>query len=528
MNARLPAPLLYFLGCILFIAACSSQNREQGYVYYRLEANPSTLDPALIVDVSGGGIAAKLFNGLVRLDEHLQIAPDIAETWSVSSDGLVYAFKLKQDVSFSNGRMVNAEDFRFSFERILHPRSRSPNTWVLDKLSGADAFMRGETDYVDGIRVIDDYRLELRLSRPFSPFLNLLAMAAAYVVPSEEVRKQGPDFSTHPVGTGPFMLREWMQDREIRLVRRDDYHDETAKVDGIIYRIIPEDLTAIAEFELGNLDLLTVPASEYARIQNDKRMKQCMSSQKSLNTYYVGFNCSRPPFNRQIARKAVSMAIDRQKILQTIYENRGRLASGPVPDSLRDWSEPAPYPYDEAKARNLLVREKIQDREILFYVTADQEIVDIAEIIQWYLKKVGLRVVIRQLEWSAFKEATSRGEADLFYLSWWADYSDPENFLFPLFHSSNHGAAGNRTRYANHEVDLLIERGQRSLDKGVRKEYYRGAEEVIVSDAPWVFLWHSNEYIVRTPRVKNYKTYPIYSMDKGTDIRIEIPNTECE
>jgi peptide/nickel transport system substrate-binding protein/oligopeptide transport system substrate-binding protein len=311
-------------------------------------------------------------------------------------------------------------------------------------------------------------------------------------------------------------------------MRRDDYHDETAKVDGIIYRIIPEDLTAVTEFELGNLDVLTIPASEYARIQNDEKMKHLISSQKGLNTYYIGFNCSRPPFNRKIVRKAVSMAIDRQKILETIFESRGRLASGPVPDTLRNWNQPTPYKYDQAKARSLLSAENIQEKEIFFYITADQEIVDIAEIIQWYLQKVGLRVTIRQLEWSAFKEATTRGEADMFYLSWWADYSDPENFLFPLFHSSNFGSPGNRTQYSNPIVDSLIEKGQNVLDMKSRESYYMKAEEIIVDDAPWVFLWHRNEYVVRNPWVRNYKTYPIYSMDKGTEIRIETFNTEYD
>ena len=513
-----------FFICIVIAFGCSSENRELGYVYFRLNINPSTLDPALIVDVNGGILAAKLFNGLVKLDETLQVQPDIAETWSVSNDGTIYLFKLKRDITFSNHRAVTAGDFLYSFERILHPQSRSPNTWVLDKLSGADAFMRGETDHVDGIRVVDDYTLELRLSHPFSPFLNLLAMPAAYVVPYEEVKKWGPDFSSHPVGTGPFVLKEWLQNRAIRLIRRDDYHDETAKVDGIIYRIIPEDLTAVTEFEIGNLDVLTIPASEYARIQNDERMKHLISSQKGLNTYYIGFNCSRRPFNSKIVRKAVSMAIDRQKILETIFENRGRLASGPVPDTLRNWTQPTPYKYDQAKARSLLSAENMQEKEIFFYITADQEIVDIAEIIQWYLQKVGLRVTIRQLEWSAFKEATTRGEADLFYLSWWADYSDPENFLFPLFHSANFGSPGNRTRYANPIVDVLIEKGQYVRDMKSRESYYMRAEKIIVDDAPWVFLWHRNEYIVRNPWIKNYKTYPIYSMDKGTEIRIETFN----
>jgi peptide/nickel transport system substrate-binding protein/oligopeptide transport system substrate-binding protein len=153
-----------------------------------------------------------------------------------------------------------------------------------------------------------------------------------------------------------------------------------------------------------------------------------------------------------------------------------------------------------------------------FYITADQEIIDIAEVIQFYIRDIGINVRIKQLEWSAYKEAINRGEPDMFYLGWWADYPDPENFLFPLFHSSNHGPAGNRTRYTNPVVDSLIEEGQRTSEDKKRELLYKKAEGIIVSEAPWVFLWHRTDFTIRQPWVKNHKTYPIYSMDKGTEI----------
>jgi ABC-type transport system substrate-binding protein len=151
-------------------------------------------------------------------------------------------------------------------------------------------------------------------------------------------------------------------------------------------------------------------------------------------------------------------------------------------------------------------------------VSADQDVVDIAEVIQYYLKKVGLDVRIKQLEWSAYKSALNNGEADMFWIGWWADYPDPENFLFPLFHSSNHGAGGNRSRYTNKEVDRLIEAGQGAADPSDANRYYRAAEKIITSDCPWVFFWHRTDFTLRQPWVKQYKIYPIYSMDKGVEV----------
>ncbi len=396
---------LFITGCLLLcLTACSSQNRLDGYIYYRLNTNPTTLDPALIVDVTGGSISAKLFNGLVRIGDDLSIKPDIAKRWSISADGLTYTFNLNQNIFFSNKREVNANDFKYFFKRILDPKSKSPNTWVFEKILGAKDFMKGKTDDVEGIKVIDDYTLEIRLEKPFSPFLSLLTMTAAYVVPKEEVERWGPDFSSHLVGTGPFTLKEWLPNREIKLEKRDDYFDRPPDIKGIIYRMIPEDLTAVTEFEASNIDVLTIPVSEYSRYKNDHTKQNLISSMKGINTYYLGLNCSRPPFSSPRLRKAMNYAIDKKKILNTIYERRGRLASGPVPDIMRKWNVSSHYEYNPEKAKELIKKEMLDGITVNFYIIADQEIIDIVEVIQSYIRAIGIEVRIKQLEWSAFME----------------------------------------------------------------------------------------------------------------------------
>ncbi|MDD1749613.1 MAG: ABC transporter substrate-binding protein [Methanothrix sp.] len=510
---------IFFIILIFFnFHSCSVKNRLQGYVYYRLNSDPTTLDPALIVDVTGGYISAKIFNGLVKLDENLNVIPDIAESWEVSGRGTEYIFHLKKNVKFTNNREVTVDDFKYSFKRILSPTGKAPNSWVLEKISGAREFMQGRAPDISGIEIQDRYTLKIRLDQPFSPFLHLLTMTAAYVLPKEEVERLGADFSSHPIGTGPFLLKEWRNNNEIILTRNNHYFSEHAKISGIVYRIIPEDLTAVTEFELGNLDVITVPASEYARYSASPQWKEYLSSAHGLNIYYLGFNCSRSPFDNINLRKAVAYAIDREKILQTFYENRGRLAQGPIPDMLRKWQMLFPYTYNPQEAKRIIDAEGIKDRTIVFYITAEQEAIDMAEIIQSYLNKVGLKVRIKQLEWSAYKSAVNKGEADMFWLSWWADYPDPENFLFPLFHSSNHGAGGNRSRYSNKEVDRLIEAGQKSLDISKRDGYYSLAEKIIDEEVPWVFFWHKTDFTLRQPYLKNYKIYPIYSIDKGVEV----------
>ena len=513
---------ILFIG--LFIPSCTDKSeRQDGYLHLRLSSNPTTLDPALVVDVTGGGIGAKIFNGLVRFDEKLNIIPDLAEKWEISSDGRQYIFYIRSGVKFSNGREVTAGDFKYSFERLLQPRTKSPNTWALDRIKGAKDFIDGGVKEVSGIKTADKYKLVIALEKPFAPFLSLLCMTAAYVVPKEDVEKWGADFSTHSSGTGPYVLKEWKHNQYLTLEARDDYFEGKPAINGIVYGIIPEDMTAAAEFESGNLDVMSIPAAEFRRYTNSEKWKSLVSGASGINIYYLGFNCDRPPFNNPLLRKAVSHAIDRGKILRTIYEARGVPASGPVPPALKSWAVPDMYPYNPEKAKSLLKDAGYPAGiKIKIYLTADQEVLDILEVIQGYLMNAGIEAELRQLEWSAYKAAINSGETDAFWLSWWADYPDPENFLFPLFHSSNFGPAGNRARFKNKEVDALIEKGQGSIDKKRRDEYYEKAEKLIANSAPWVFFWHKKEYTVRQPRVKNYKIYPIYSIDKGMEIELRV------
>lgn len=513
---------------LVFLSGMSchkSDGRYPGTLYLRLSSNPTTLDPALVTDVIGGGIAAKLFNGLIRFNENLDIVPDLARSWSLSSDQRTFTFHLRQDIRFSNGRKVTAKDVRYSFERVLTPATRAPLTWVLDKIEGADAFLAGKATSISGIRIENDHTLVLKLNKPFGPFLSLLAMTTAYVVPREEVDRLGQDFGTHPVGSGPYVLTEWKHGQYLKLTAREDYFEGRPRLNGIYYHVIPEDLTAVMEFETGRIDALLIPSSEYHRYTTEPAWRNLVYGKPGLNSYYIGLNCTRAPFNDVRVRRAVNLAIDRQHILNTVFEKRGILAAGPVP--LRLWKHSGVprtsegYGYDPKKARELIQEAGAQGSTIKIYISAEPEILDIIEVVQNYLAQVGIAAEIIQLDWSAFKHAVNEGEPDAFWLSWWADYPDPENFLFPLFHSASVGPGGNRSRCLDPGLDRLIETAQRTVDERRRFHLYRQAEDRIIKNAPWVFMWHKADYFVLQPWVKDFRIYPIYSIDKGLDIAVK-------
>jgi ABC-type transport system substrate-binding protein len=509
---------------LLFSGCHRDDGRLRGYLYLRLNSNPTTLDPALVTDVLGGGITAKLFNGLVRFNENLDIVPDIARSWTLSDDQRTYTFRLRRDVLFSNGRKVTAGDFQYSFERVLLPETKAPLTWVLDKIEGAGDVIAGRARHLSGMTVVNDHTLVIRLEKPFGPFLSLLAMTTAYVVAREDVERLGQDYGTHPTGSGPYVLTEWKHGQHVVLTTREDYFEGRPKLNGIYYRVIPEDLTAVLEFETGRLDILLIPSSEYHRYTTDPQWRDLVYGRTGLNTYYLGFNCTRPPFDDIRVRQAVNYAVDRQHILNTVMERRGILASGPIPPGLwksKLWPQTAEgYAFDPRKARELISEAGATGKTIKVYIAADPEVLDVVEVVQDYLAKAGLKAEITQLDWSAFKHAVNEGEPDAFWLSWWADYPDPENFLFPLFDSASVGSGGNRTRCLDPELDRLIETAQRTMDDRQRYRLYHQAENRIIKNAPWLFMWHKADSYVVQPWVKDFKLYPLYSIDKRVDVRV--------
>lgn len=502
--------------CVCGCTAASVE-REPDWIHVRLKKNPNTLDPARIVDLDSARIAAKLFNGLVSFDGQLQPIGDLARSWTLSADGRTYRFALRDDAFFCNGRPVTAQDVIFSFERVLAPQTRSPRTWVLSRIQGAADFMQGRSTRVAGLRALGIHGLEIELSEPFAPFLSMLGLATAYVVPREEVERLGDEFGRQASGSGPFMLAEWKHNQHVRLMKNPHWRGPGPLSSGIVYRIIPEDFTAMVAFEKGSLDILPeIMASEYARYMRDPKWRDCVQQAIGLNTYYLGLNCSREPFNDVRVRQALNYAIDRKTMLAAMLDGRGESARGPVPPLLRRGPAPPGYGYNPQRARMLLAEAGYPDGFAMqIYQTADTENLDMCQAIQAYLQAVGIRASIVQLEWSTFLAAVADGEADAFWLSWWADYPDEENFLYPLFHSANLGAGGNRSQYVDARFDRLIDQAVTTPDSRKRDMLYTQCEHLIVEQAPWVFFWHKNACSIHRPEIQGYTTVPLTAMEKG-------------
>jgi ABC-type transport system substrate-binding protein len=496
---------------LLLAAGCGSRD-ERRVLQLALQSDPTTLDPALAVDIPSGSVIALLHTGLVSLRPDGTPAPGVARSWEISPDGTVYTFHLDPRRRFANGRPVTAEDVRWSFERVLSQATASPRTWVLERIRGARAFREGDAETLEGLRVEARDRVVIELERPFAPFLGLLAMPAAAVVPREEVERLGAEYGAQPVGCGPWRLVEWKRNQSIHLEPDSAYGDPVPLLDGIRIRILPEASTRVAELETGRLDILEVPTAELPRWRRDPPDGASLESVAALRVCYLGFQNRTEPFTDPRVRRALNYALDREAVLEKVLHGAGVLAAGSIPPGLPGGGGAGGgYRYDPQEARRLLAEAGLAGGfETEIWQRENAEVTRILEAVQGYWSRVGVEVRIVSREWTAFKEAVNQGSAPVFYLDWHADYPDAENFLYPLFHSSNLGGGGNRAFFSHRGIDSLLETAHRTIDRDARVSLYARIERRVVEEAPWVFLWFPEVTYAVSDRISGFRPSPIY------------------
>ncbi len=484
---------------------CAKNERASGPVFtVRLLGDPPTLDPAHTTDTVGGGIVRQIFDGLVDLDPvTLEVRPAVAASWVEEEGGQSYVFTLRDDVRFHDGQAVTAADVRASFERVLAPATASERPWSLLDLEGAEEFHRGAASSVRGIEVLDDRRIRLRLSRPSALFLPFLAMEAASIVPSSA----GSDgrFGTAPVGCGPFRLTAWRHDIEVRLERFDGYYGGAPAIASLRFRVVPDRTAALEEYRRGTMDLLDqLPPGRLESLRRER--PQEVFEWPILAMTYFGMNQGKPPFEgRPALRRAFNHAIDREAICRVVLEGAAEPIPGVLPPALR-WGTRAPegYAYDPALSRALLAEAGFPGggglEEIVLWHRADGLVQRVCEVVQANLGEVGVRVRLRSADWAAYLDATNRGESAFFHATWYADYPDPDNFLYVLLNSAMRGAAGNDSYYANPRFDALVEEARRIADREQRARLYAEAESLAVAEAPWIFGYAMRDVALVAPR----------------------------
>jgi len=483
--------------------------KDGGILKQALEEDPPTLDPAYASDVAPGQLGALIFDGLLRYDYYsTKNVPCLAESYEASADAKEYLFHLRKGVKFHNGEEMKASDVKYSFERILRPETKSPMTWLFDMIEGAQDVIDGNAENATGIEVIDDYTLKITLSKPYAPFLKHLAMPSACIVPQSVAEEHGEMFSEYAIGTGPFKIKEWKHDIHLEFEANLDYFEGRPHLDGVLYKIIPDELVRIAEFEAGNLDIASIPDAEFDKWTNDPEWTPYIVHMASLNTYYMGMSYNHPLLSNLRVREAIALAIDRKKILETVRLGRGVLAHQMLPPGIEGYDSTVDIPYDPAKAMQILQEEGATGMEFELWTTTSSSVQRITEAIQAYLAMVGINVKLVRNDYSVFRSAVINGQPDAYWYSWWADFADPYNFLF-IFRDYK-----GRLNFDDPEYDALIDKLETETDYAKQMELVKEITEIFLKDLPVIPFYHLDSYTLYQPWVHDLIIHTIYNGDK--------------
>ncbi len=494
---------------ILSITGCTKTIDDQT-ITIAISADIRGFDPAFATDLRTGQVMTLLYDNLVQFDPEMNLIPGVAKHWSISADGRTYIFIIRNDIQFYNGPVLGTSDIINSFKRLLDPQITSPQSWLFDRIAGAQKFISGQEQNVSGLQAPNDSTIIIKLLEPFTPFIQYLAMPSAAIINADEVS----NFPNYPAGSGPWLLEKWTRDGEILLYANKNYWGRPPKTNRLRIRILSEVMTHSAEFEAGQLDVFEVPASEKIFWQG-KGYHSLAEDQ--LNIWYIGMNCSRPPFNNIALRQAMNYAVDREKIIRLLLNESARISTGPVPPQLLVREAENNYQYNPQQAFQLLQKAGYThglNTELL--VAGNSKMFHVLEALQADWAAIGVTIKIVRSDWNLFKTAVREGKPDLYYLDWFADYPDGENFLYPLFHSKE--SMIKRNRFSDPEVDDIIERIQRLPMNSERQGLIQMAHELISSKAPWVFLWHDKKTTLTQKWIYGFQTSPIFNAQRYTTV----------
>lgn len=479
---------------------------------------PGALHVGDILDAS----SRQLFNRLVEFERGTtNIRPALAESWFVSEDGLEYTFKLRQGVkfhttdNFTPSRDFNADDVLFSFGRQRwedHPYS---------KVSGGDYRYWGYmsmTDLIGAIDKVDDHTVKFTLTKPESPFIANMAMDFASVTSAEyadQMMQAGTpeQVDLEPIGTGPFQLVAYQKDAVIRYKAHPDYWEGKAAIDNLIFAITPDNNVAYQKLKAGECHLIPYPnPADLQAMADDSEIN--LMSQEGLNVGYLAFNTEKKPFDDVRVRQALNMAVNKQAILEAVFQGAGSVAKNPIPPTIWSYNdEVQDYPYDPEKAKALLAEAGVTDLKTDIWEMPVQRPYNpnarrMAELIQADWAKVGVQADIVSMEWGEYLTRTKEGAHQTMLLGWTGDNGDPDNFMYVLLGCDAAETGGNRARWCDKEFDDLLRKAKQISDVDTRTDLYMQAQKRFKAEAPWITIAHSVVYKQVRKEVVDFKIDP--------------------
>lgn len=500
---------------VALLCAMSAHASAAKTLVFCSEGSPEGFNPQFYTTgTTQDASSVPLFNRLVEFDlGTTNIVPGLAASWDVSADGLVYTFHLRRGVKFhasarfTPSRDFNADDVVFSYQRMADPKHPFHQTTVGATYAYFDDM--GMNKIVDKLEKIDDHTVRFKLLHPEAAFLADLAMDFNSVESADYADKMKaagtPEvIDREPIGTGPFQFVSYQKDAVIRYKAFDAHWAGRPKIDNLIYAITPDASVRYAKLKAGECQVMAFPKpADIALIKADPALK--LLSKEGLNVGYIAFNVEKKPFDSKLVRQALSMAVDKQTILKTVFQGAGQPAKNLIPPMLWSYNDKVKdYAYDPAKAKALLTKAGYPngiDIDLWYLPVTRPYNPDgkrMAELIQADWAKIGVKAKLVTFEWGEYRKRSKSGEQTAMMFGWSGDNGDPDNFFGPLLGCDAVKGGGNVARWCNTDFEAQLQKAKLTSKQSERAKFYERAQEIAHDEAPLLEIAHS----IRTTPVR--------------------------
>lgn len=504
--------ILSLIVATLFVTTClvgcggtknGSDGNTAGKTFiFAQSADPVGLDPAFVQDSESTKVMCNVYEGLVKYaEESTEIEPCLAESWDISQDGTEYIFHLKKGVKFHDGTDFNADAVVKSVSRQLGSNATEDMPYALFTFEG-----------VKSVEAVDENTVKFILKAPSTPFLANLAMPlAAPIVSPKALEEHNGNLNESPVGTGPFKFVSWDKGEKLTLEKNKEYWGDKAKLDKVVFKFTKENSVRASELMTGSIDAMD--ALDPSDVDKLKEKKINVFNESGMNVNYMAFNCSRAPFDNVKVRQAICYAINRDELVQYLYQGYSEIANTALPKFIPGYKDGITgYEYNPEKAKALLAEAGQQNLNINMVIYSNGRQYNtvgpkLAEAIQNYLSKVGVTAKIDVYEWKDYKAKSKQGEGNITFAGWNGDNGDADNFL-SLYSGKEVESGLNVAKYSNPEVDKLLLQAKQLPNGDERNTIYGKIQDLVSQDAVWLPISHANQMAASAPNVKNFKVHP--------------------
>ncbi|RNB79146.1 hypothetical protein EDM59_28290 [Brevibacillus nitrificans] len=466
-----------------------------------VSGDPVGLDPQNTTDTISALINYQIYDRLVTFNEKMEIVPQLAKSWTVTEDGKTWTFELNSGINFTDGTPFNAEAVKISFERVANKDKKLSQYTLVGS-------------FIDTITTEGETKVIFHLKEPQGAFLGNLASSSSGIISPKSIKENEQGISKNPVGTGPFELKEWTTGDAVTLKANPQYWAGEPKVKSVIFKNVPENSAQVIMLETGEVDLIgSLPLAELKRLKEEGKI--VVHSIKANRIAYVGFNTTKEPFNQVKVRQAINYAIDKDTMVNKLYEGRVNKATSAISETTIGYSNVGSYPFDMPKAKQMLqeagiVPENVPPLRLIFAANVTQDL-PAAEFVQNSLQQLGFKVELQKLELGTYLQTLKNpSKYDLFMRGALATTGDAD----PLFRDALLSTSvTNYAHYNNAEVDKLILAGQTQVNQAERMKIYESVLKQVKEDAPWIFLHNDMVHPGYAKNVEGITFLPTYMYD---------------